>query len=151
MKFMENEPFLKVGFTGTQTGMTSEQEKTVGKLLKEIKPSEFRHGDCIGSDFQAHTIAKKLGIRIVVHPPLNSVKRAGAPEPDEIMPKKEYLERNRDIVDASDILIATPESKEGAHRSGTWATVRYAMREKKPVILVFPDGTVERREEGKYE
>ena len=137
---------LKVGFTGTRTGMTSEQEKTFSKLIKKLNPSEFRHGDCIGSDLQAHVVVKKLGVRIVVHPPLNSMKRALAPDPDEVLPKREYLERNRDIVDASDILIATPESRMGVQRSGTWATVRYAMREKKPVILIFPDGVVERRE-----
>jgi hypothetical protein len=54
-----------------------------------------------------------------------------------IKPEKDYIERNRDIVDETDMLIAfpIPTSK------GTWSTIGYAKREKKKVLIVFPDGT----------
>ena len=53
-----------------------------------------------------------------------------------------YLDRNRAIVDACDILYATPESMAEESRGGMWHTVRYARRVGKPVVIVWPDGTV---------
>lgn len=50
--------------------------------------------------------------------------------------------RNHDIVDATEWLIATPKKFEEI-RSGTWATVRYAKKVKKPVTIIWPDGSIE--------
>lgn len=58
---------------------------------------------------------------------------------DSILPVKAYLDRIKDIVDMSDILIATPESVKEVLRSGTWSTVRYAKRAGKEVIICNPD------------
>lgn len=51
------------------------------------------------------------------------------------------LERNRDVVDASDVLLACPGGMAEEQRSGTWATIRYARKAGKPVVIVWPDGT----------
>jgi hypothetical protein len=60
---------------------------------------------------------------------------------------KPYLDRDRDIVDATDLLIATPfhaytEAHLNYAAGGTWYTVRYAINRGKPVKLIDPDGTV---------
>lgn len=47
---------------------------------------------------------------------------------------------NRDIVAETDELIATPKGFQEERRSGTWATVRYALKARKPVTVIWPDG-----------
>lgn len=56
---------------------------------------------------------------------------------------KEYIKRDKDIVDTSDILIATPRFMYEELRSGTWATVRYAEKKNKPIVIIWPNGDVE--------
>jgi hypothetical protein len=58
---------------------------------------------------------------------------------DEIAEDKDFLERNRDIVDRVEILIAAPEGPE-VQRSGTWSTVRYARGKVIPIYLLRPKG-----------
>ena len=124
-----------VGFTGTKQGMTVFQQDTLCRLLAKYRPVEFHHGDCIGADHQAHLIAKKLGIRIVVHPPDNPKARAYC-DADLTMPEKSYLERNHNIVDCSDLIIAAPKSQREQLRSGTWATVRYTRKQQKDLVIL---------------
>lgn len=128
---------MKVGFTGTQIGMTSKQARVVARMLHGFKPEEFHHGDCVGADADAHSIASQIGLKIVIHPPEYESKRAFC-DGDEVRKKKPYLERNHDIVDETDILIATPKSTKEELRSGTWATVRHARKCGKKVIIVGP-------------
>jgi hypothetical protein len=140
---------IKIGFTGTQTGMTAEQHASVRLLLQAYEvltdgQNEFRHGDCIGADAQAHELAIENNYRVVIHPPLNESKRAFCAGAAEILAPHDYLERNHDIVEASDILIATPATREEIIRSGTWSTIRYADRHAVRTVVVFPDGTVVR-------
>lgn len=129
LKFRE--PLIKVGFTGTQVGMTEKQKKNFRILFLELynnyEKIEFHHGDCVGADKDAHDIVKMFGGFIVIHPPIMSIKRAFC-KGDKILERKEYLERNHDIVNETDILIVAPESNHQVLRSGTWATYRYAKK-----------------------
>ena len=86
--------------------------------------------------------AKKIGIRI--YPPLDSTLRAFIAKTCEVaLP---YLERNRKIVDNSDMLLAAPAGPEAEHlRSGTWSTIRYAIKMGKRVFIILPDGEEEYR------
>lgn len=103
------------------------------------KATEFHHGDCIGADASAHEIAKELEIDIYIYPPINNRKRAFCCTGSfKIHPPKDYIERNHNIVDNCDILIACPKSNIEELRSGTWATVRYARKIKRPVIVLKP-------------
>jgi hypothetical protein len=122
--------------------MTISQKETVRRLLEEMEPSGVAHGDCIGADMEFHNIALQLGKWIRIHPPIKGAKRAHCKEWNEIMPAKDYLVRNQDIVNGVDYLIACPEQDEEIVRSGTWSTVRYARRKGVPVILVLPSGKV---------
>jgi hypothetical protein len=134
----------KTAFSGTQHGMTDAQKVTLRWLL-DGGAGEFHHGDCDGSDDEAHDIATELGYKIFIHPPKNPSKRAFRKVPPEQMfPEKDYLPRNKDIVRAGASLIATPFEFVEILRSGTWSTVRFARKLGKPVFLILPDGTVER-------
>lgn len=128
---------MKIGFTGTQRGMTPAQQYEVAHLL--TSEDEFHHGDCVGADEQAHGLALILNIPIVRHLPWDEKKRAFCEGGEEVKPKP-YLLRNHDIVDATDMLIATPAGPETV-RSGTWSTIRYASKVGKPVLVVMPDGS----------
>ncbi len=134
-----------LGFTGTQVGMTELQKKTFIKFLDSISFNEFHHGDCLGADKQAHDMVNEHApwAFIVIHPPLNTSKRAFCAG-QELRAPKEYLIRNRDIVKECDILVATPQGPEKM-RSGTWATVREARRTGKRHLIIFPDGKMENK------
>jgi len=144
---------VKLSFTGTQEGMSENQLEEVARFFRQNEVTAFHHGDCVGADAEAHHLAVSAGVsRIIIHPPMDSKKRAwcgwpedverdnpniisisrdigpiGFPQNIYILPVKEYLDRNRDIVDDGEILIAAPFGKE-VRRSGTWYTIRYARR-----------------------
>lgn len=101
---------------------------------------EFHHGDCVGADSQASVIAGRLGFRIVLHPPLDPKKRAYNIA-DLVLQARPYLERNHDIVDACDVMFATPREMHEVLRSGTWATIRYARKCRKDLLVIQPERT----------
>ena len=136
-------PTLHVGFTGTQKGMTENQAARVRSLLVELGATDAHHGDCIGADADFHAMCLELGLRVHIHPPANDTKRAFCQGAVSTATPREYLTRNRDIVDASHVLIAAPRGAKEQRRSGTWATIRNARTAGKPLHLVFPDGSVQ--------
>lgn len=125
-----------VGVTGTRYGRENEALEKLRQTLKTKGAKEFHHGDCEGWDEQAHFIAKQLGLRIVVHPPDDDRHRAWC-SGGLVLPPKPYLERNRDIVNAIQFLIAAPDGPERT-RSGTWSTVRYAKKRGVPGVIYTP-------------
>ncbi len=138
---------MKIGFTGTQVGMTKRQRMAfcmliAGHSIDHDSALEFHHGDCIGADAQAHEVVDRLGHKIVIHPPLDIRKAANCVGDDvwALVPQL-YLTRNKDIVDATELLIAAPKGPEEL-RSGTWSTVRYARRQGKQLQIIMPDGAV---------
>jgi hypothetical protein len=136
---------VNVGFTGTQRGTTKLQYQTVTALLRSLNVETFHHGDCIGADEQIARFVHTLGYPIVVHPPLNEAKRAHVEFHSRTLPPRDYLDRNHDIVDSTDLMVATPGEMSERIRSGTWATIRYAAKRQKDVLIVYPDGSLEPR------
>jgi len=143
---------MKVGFTGTRNGMTAAQAAAFGAVISELPSfAEFHHGDCVGADDEAANAVHEMRLEegghrlaIVCHPPLDEKLRAFNPCHDAIRAPKTHFARNRDIVDESDVLIATPAQMTHQPRGGTWYTVDYARKKGRLVILVLTDGTVER-------
>jgi hypothetical protein len=138
---------LHIGFSGTQQGMTSEQEETFRILLRgliHIHPDKtivLHHGDCVGADAQADAIAREIGLLIHLHPPIIDQKRAFCHRSEDMIePPKPYLERNHDIVTACAGLIATPREPFEVLRSGTWSTIRRARHLNKTVHIITPRG-----------
>jgi len=137
---------MRIGFTGSREGMTNAQVLHVHMLLGDLRwleATQVSHGMCVGSDVQFHEMAKALGYFIVGCPGTiysEPWQRANV-TCDLVMPEKPMLARNRIIVHESDVVIACPKEREEKLRSGTWATVRYARQEGKPLCILYPDGT----------
>lgn len=139
----------KLGFTGTQLGMTDIQAQIVfdEMMLFGQEPgeevTEAHHGCCVGADAQFDAMLAYMDKSVVVHghPPLNTGKMAKGLYCDVMHPPLEYLVRNRAIVDAVDTLFATPKGEEEL-RSGTWSTVRYARRKGINIRIVMPNGNM---------
>lgn len=141
---------VKIGFTGTRDGIREEHEKLiVGILDKYSKDSVIvLHGDCVGSDTQFHDICMRyrakdssVRMRIYIYPPTNKTmcgnNAINIENGDMRMTARPYLDRNKDIVNNSTVLIACPKNKEIEEwRSGTWSTVRYARKTGVDVILI---------------
>lgn len=124
--------------------MTKAQRKAFRSLVCDLSPSYFHHGDCVGSDLQAHnTIKKHTSAKVCVHPPEVQTKRAFAKGATFTYDPLPYLVRNKNIVNRCSLLIATPSGPEEL-RSGTWSTVRYAKRIARPVTIIYPDGSLEK-------
>jgi len=138
---------MKVGFTGTQTGITPPQFDLLVEVLQELhEVTEAHHGDCIGADREFSVIVEALrydgklpSAQLHSHPPEDSKKRAFT-RYQESYPEKPFLVRNQDIVNATDLLIACPKGQHEEQRSGTWATVRYARKQKGVIVILWPDG-----------
>lgn len=131
---------MKLGFTGTQRGMTPEQWGVFWSIVSALS-GEFHEGDCIGADAQAAHGARLAGFRIVGHPPEIDAKRAFFPA-DEWRPKFPYLQRNKHIVLQTDEMIATPGEMEEQLRSGTWSTVRFTRKQQRRVRVILPNGSI---------
>ena len=142
-----------IGFTGTREGMTHVQKVLVEKILKKYKPTGIVHGDCKGADDEFHEIyvryCKDLGKmkmgdwNIVLRPCDMNSMRAWCTNAVRIWTPRPPLVRNKDIVDTVDMVVACPKEPEEIVRSGTWSTIRYARRIKRPLIVVKPEKLIE--------
>ena len=104
----------------------------------------LHHGDCVEGDALSHALAKSLGWRIEVHPPIYSNKRAWCKDADVYHLPRDYMDRNDDIAAACYALVATPDEPHEVRRSGTWSTVRRASKRNRYIIVIQPDGTIVR-------
>lgn len=142
------------GFTGTRKHPSGLQANYVDSVLRNpdngIKA--VHHGACIGSDAMAHEFAIKADLSIIIHPPLNTsfmmdldqmFDTWNAAKRVTILPAKPYLDRDRDIVRCSDVIIATPDNH--IEKGGTWYTIKYAVGCGVPVFICHRDGTIEKR------
>lgn len=141
---------MKLGFTGTQVGMTPMQLLKVAQMITKNPITESHSGDCIGADNEflqliqlANTNKSFPTIATHGHIPSYDSKRAFGKYAVS-HPPRPYLHRNHDIVDASDVMIGTPKGNEEQRRSGTWATIRYAKKTGKKLVVIFPDGTTKK-------
>lgn len=152
---------MRIGLTGTKTGMTAAQKKSVKKILlsfaemvtssgKGLVHMQLHHGDCVGADADFHQIGLDIGVpRIVIHPPVNDKYRAWCDKIESgetivVLEKEyEYLTRNKHIVDAGlTLMIGTPKGFGEELRSGTWHAIRYTKKQKVPLAIVWPDGKI---------
>ena len=137
-----------VGFSGTRKGMTSAQQDFMRHRMmvgaEQAKIIGCVHGGCIGSDVDFHFIALAARLRIECYPSNVADTQGYCPRADVTYEASDPVERDHIIVDQSNILMATPRGYKEELRSGTWLTIRYAMKQGKPVWVVWPDGVPER-------
>ena len=142
---------MKVGFTGTQKGMTPAQSNVIIGIMRRINLgqtiTEIHHGGCIGADSDFHNLCRSLKLCTpTVHPASDVADRKRANLSYAIYRyAKPALERNHDIVDSVDIILAAPAEAEEIVRSGTWSTIRYARKIGKSYYIIEPSGRARRR------
>lgn len=153
---------INIGITGPRGGLSPAQRSFAMELMAKvvIDPTHqftFHHGDCIGVDQQIHQLLLSWSITsIETHPPTKTRFRAFCGVYDDttlVHLPAPYLERDRNIVKASNVVIGFPNcSQEEAPRSGTWYTVQHAMVQYamahnagKVVLVVMPDGSLPSR------
>jgi hypothetical protein len=141
---------MKIGFTGTRNGMTDPQKAAFKLLACRRSPTEFHHGACLGADADAEGMI--VCDHVVAHPgkPASGarnpyVSESAVAAAHEVRPVQTHFARNRNIVDETDILIATPWQTERPAKGtggGTWYTIEYGEKRGKPVHIIWPDGAV---------
>jgi hypothetical protein len=132
---------MKLGMTGSRDGISLKQKNKLIEFLDNNTIKEAHHGDCLGADKEFHHECEKRTIKIIIHPPINNYQRAYC-KSETILQQKDYIERNHDIVDISDLLIAFPSTDYEVLRSGTWATIRYAKKQNKKMHIIYPNGSI---------
>lgn len=134
-----------LGITGSRVGITAAQEAVFKQLWRTLEPSELHHGDCIGADEAVHNLSfvQAMG-NIILHPCTIEKYRAYCAS-HQVFPLLPPLDRNKVIVDTSDIMIAFPNENTPVLRSGTWATIRECYKSETPVYIIFPNGEFVKR------
>jgi hypothetical protein len=146
---------LHVGFSGSSTGMSLQQQAAIRCELTELRqlgPATLHHGMCVGADAQAHAIARDLGYAIVGHPGVRSRGPTNPAERADLLcnvarEELTHFARNRVIVDETSILLATPFDGvvgsiwQASHRGGTWYTIGQAGIRRRPTRVYYRDGS----------
>lgn len=134
-----------ITFAGSRIGISHAQLDTIKNLLDQLKVSSddiALHGCCTGADTDIHHICQKKDMTIVGYPAFADQYQL-AEECDKRMPQMSPLKRNHAMVNRCTLVIAAPGTQKEQLRSGTWATIRYCKKLKKPLHVVYPDGKTE--------
>lgn len=136
---------IEIGVSGTRDGATAEQIKSAVSYINHIfdPGAKFHHGCCIGVDEQLSIAAHAIGYKLIAHPPLDNrfMSTLSVLLSDEVNKPIDYIERNKQIVRASDRMLILPKNFGEQIRSGTWATYRYSIIQEVPTMLIHPDGS----------
>lgn len=144
------------GVTGSRRGPSPVQMETLQRAFAQGRvphrstsgaPAALVHGGCKGVDITAAILAYCAGWQVWALPAANAGIWAD-PRTERhahfVSVPRPALERNRRIVDMCQRLLAMPAHPEDdprSLRSGTWATIRYARAQGRPVLTVMPDGS----------
>jgi hypothetical protein len=137
-----------LAFTGSRRGLTPAQLAALAEVLAGYPGATLHNGCAEGADEAALDIAYDLGLRLECWP-CNYDQRERAwnyvyENPlATLHPTAPPLERNRRMVEAASVVVACPDGPE-ERRSGTWSTVRAARRLGRSIVIVWPDGRIER-------
>ncbi len=139
---------VSLGFTGSRNGMSHDQIWGIRKFLKQAGTDvrEVHHGNSIGADAEMHSILTMAfpDVEIIKHPSTHITQQA-LTTPSKVCPlcPMAPLDRNRHIVDNSDVLLAAPKGYVEEQRSGTWSTIKYAWEHGHVTLIVWPNGKIE--------
>lgn len=122
--------------------MSSGQVKQLLAFLSKhrLEITEWHHGDCVGADEESHILVSDVLGRdkIYVHPPEDDKKRAFMKSP-HVARVRPYIERNRVIVDSTDVLVAAPKTTtepKSLRGQGTWSTIVYARKLGRKIVIL---------------
>jgi hypothetical protein len=137
---------MKIGITGTRSGMSPEQKIQFIKLIDKLKPTSFIDGCCIGVDEETYLIVKEMGIQTIGRPGYSALTQENINEFRSVYQRdimhmaQTHFARNRDIVKESDIMIAIPYELNG--KGGTNYTIDYSIKMKKPLYIILRNGEI---------
>jgi hypothetical protein len=133
---------MHLAFTGTRKGMTDYQKQQLQDALHQAYLDGYRHihlGDAVGADFEAAVIASGMGhFYLHAHPSNIHDQRGFFTLYDDVEVEAAPLDRNKDMVDLSTLLIAAPYEMEEQARGGTWYTIRYARSRNIQTTIILP-------------
>lgn len=139
---------MTVGFSGPLQNMTNAQVLQVHMLLGDLKTAgatQVTHSLVKGSSEQFHDMAKALGYFIIGIPVVTELGpdwHRSDRSCDMETPPKAYTVIDMQIVKESDVVIAVPvEVKDPRKRLGPWAAIRAARYARKPLCIVWTDGS----------
>lgn len=143
---------MKICFTGTRQGMSDVQRDRVAIVFQQLRrPNEtsyLLHGACHGADREAHPLVQfreMFPSNREQRDWANKVRQSGDIVHEiNIFP----IDRNHQTVDKCNAVVAAPNESNEVLRSGTWATIRYARKMKKPLYIVYPDGDLQKENVG---
>lgn len=136
---------MKYGFTGTRHGLTAEQLHCLQDVA--IDMTKGSHGACFGADREFHGLFPAIPMEIY---PSDEGQHQWAVATckgakDVIHPIMLPIPRNHQIVNTVERMVAAPLGHiEQFRGSGTWATIRYARKLRRPLIILWPGGRVSR-------
>lgn len=140
---------IEIGFTGSQRGLAERQNARLFSIVQKLKENEMigriRHGGCKGGDTSFHLmIPPQYTNKILIHPgDVNQFEFWNNLDGSfKVFEPRPYLERNKDIVNPSKLMLVCPDGYIEKVRSGTWATYRYAKKQGKKIIIIYPDGII---------
>jgi hypothetical protein len=131
--------------TGSRQGPTDAQKETFILLRGQMAYAHMRNGAAEGWDRFAATHWSMGDCEFW---PSNSDqeywarKFVSGSEVHRVHAIRAPLDRNRTMVNESHGVIAAPMSSAEVMRSGTWATIRYARKAGKPVLVIWPNGEI---------
>jgi hypothetical protein len=135
---------------GTRYPFSRAQRERGMEILRVLRPTTVNHGGCTGADEVLALAAAELEpIPTLVGWPEIDVPdwfRSKLAPADFWEPALPALERNQAMVDASTTTLALPSEMDPSARSGTWSTIRRAIKAGHRLILVVgPRGQLWRR------
>jgi hypothetical protein len=144
------DPGTHIGVTGTRWGGTPDAVLALKFLIDQLQAlgaTWLHQGCCKGWDEQSVIQARKAGLRIAAHPPVDNSQFSQIAFNASCLrwPPKSYRDRNEDIAFETAVLIAGPqfpELDERSERSGTWQTVRLARKYGTPVYSCDSEGNI---------
>jgi len=139
---MEHSTSIRYGFSGSRS-ITAYDQATIYGVLKSLPPGvEYTTGGCLGVDayvgiglwrtepHATHRVVVPADRSRVDYWWMHRAIREGRGVLiEEMPPSTTYADRNRRIVEHSDVLVAFPAHPEDdprSRRSGTWQTIRMA-------------------------
>lgn len=137
------------GFTGTSAGLAILQEGRLVSYMTDLfySPESINiavHGGCDGGDDAFHEICVKLGVPIEIFPSPKQAQKSWPGDNVLVHPVTPGtpLNRNHKIVARATQMVACPWEEVEQIRSGTWATVRYTRAARKPLVMIYPNGSI---------
>lgn len=121
---------IRIGFVGTRHGMSPPQCDAVVELVRRLSTVDVvvgHHAGLAGADEDFEDIVMTSALGVVVHPGRQLGPLA-----------------TRRIVDLATVMVAAPFAPVHDFVDEAWLAAAYAMRERKPVALVPPDGSATR-------